>query len=333
MKRALITGGAGFIGLHLARRLLQEGLAVDVLDNFSRGVRDDELEALARDPRVRLLSCDVLDANAFERALAPLEPHALVFHFAAIIGVANVLGRPYAVLKDNVVMLANMIQVAKARPGLERFVFTSTSEVYAGTLQHFTLPVPTPETTPLAITDVDHPRTSYMLSKIYGEAMCHQSGLPFTIVRPHNFYGPRMGMSHVVPELLKKAHASKDGDRLDVASTQHRRAFCYIDDAVEMVTRAALSPECAGQTLNIGNQEQEVSIGEVAEVILAVTGRKLTIVPGPETPGSPSRRCPEMRHTERLTQYRAKVGLREGVERTYAWYRSNVFEGGKVSAK
>ena len=72
-----------------------------------------------------------------------------------------------------------------------------------------------------------------MLSKIYGEALVHQSGLPFTIVRPHNFYGPRMGLSHVVPQLLQRIHEAADGDELVVYSIDHQRTFCFIDDAVE----------------------------------------------------------------------------------------------------
>ena len=76
---------------------------------------------------------------------------------------------------------------------------------------HFSLTIPTPEDSPLALSDISHARTSYMLSKIYGEALCHNSGIPFTLFRPHNIYGPRMGMSHVIPEQLYKAHYAKEG--------------------------------------------------------------------------------------------------------------------------
>src|SRR5690606_4368664 len=85
-----------------------------------------------------------------------------VFHFAALLGVQNVLERPYAVLRENISMLETMLDVAARQANLERFVFPSTSEVYVGTLQHFELPLPTPETTPLAISPLEHPRTSYM---------------------------------------------------------------------------------------------------------------------------------------------------------------------------
>jgi nucleoside-diphosphate-sugar epimerase len=200
--------------------------------------------------------------------------------------------------------------------------------VYAGTLKHFDLPIPTPESTPLALTDLDHPRTSYMLSKIYGEALCHYAGVPFTIVRPHNVYGPRMGMAHVIPELLKKAYSSDNGSSIDVFSMNHTRTFCYIDDFIEMIKSAAELPECKDKTLNIGNQAPEIPISELAEIIIKTVGKDLSINPQPETPGSPSRRCPDMTKTIGLTGYSPKITVEEGVMKTFNWYRENVFDSG-----
>jgi nucleoside-diphosphate-sugar epimerase len=230
-------------------------------------------------------------------------------------------------------MILNIIQLAKEQSRLKRFVFASTSEIYAGTLQKFRLPIPTPETAPLALPDLDHPRTSYMLSKIYGEALIHQAQVPFTIVRPHNFYGPRMGLSHVIPELLKKAYFAKMGDSIEVYSIDHRRTFCFIRDAIEMIYRAAESPESVGQVLNIGTQEPEVTIGELAKKVVAAVGKRLEIVPGPETPGSPARRCPDMTCTRQLTGYWAQISLEEGIRETYDWYRTHVFDGRSLSAQ
>ncbi len=86
--------------------------------------------------------------------------------------------------------------------------------------------------------------------------MCNASGLPVTIFRPHNIFGPRMGMAHVVPELLKKAYSSTDNAGLEVFSAEHKRTFCYIDDAVKILFLAARSEDCLGQTINLGNQEE-----------------------------------------------------------------------------
>lgn len=328
-QKILITGGSGFIGFHLARKLSREGHTIDLVDNFSRGVSDPEFEALLTVPKVRLIRMDVLDAGAYSRLSLDYD---YVYHFAAIIGVANVLRRPYAVLSDNVKMLFELLGHCQKMSTLKRFMFPSTSEVYAGTLQYFELPIPTPESTPLAVTDLAHPRTSYMLSKIYGEALCLHSGVPFTIIRPHNVYGPRMGMSHVVPELLKKAYDAPPGGHLNVASVTHRRTFCYIDDAVEQIQRATESPECEGLTLNIGNQSPEITILEMAEVIVKTVGTPLEIVALPETPGSQKRRCPDMTETIRRTGHAAQWDVERGVRATFDWYREKIFTHYQISA-
>jgi len=329
MSRVLITGGAGFLGFHLARRLAAAGGEVDLVDNLSRGVMDRDLQDLLNYPWVRFFNLDLLEAGALA---GPGPEYDYIYHLAALVGVAHVLNRPFAVLKDNTLLLLNLLNLARRQQKLQRFVFASTSEVYAGTLQYFDLPAPTPEATPLAVTDLRQPRTSYMLSKIYGEAMCHSAGVPVTIIRPHNIYGPRMGLAHVIPELLQRAAATPAGGALEVFSVDHRRTFCYVDDAVELIQRAALAPAGEGETLNIGSSGPEISIGELARIILRVTGKDLTIVPRPATPGSPLRRCPDMQKTTALTGYHAQVGLEEGISRTYDWYRRIIFSGQEVSA-
>jgi len=329
MLKALVTGGAGFIGYHLARALADRGWAVDILDNHARGVRDDALQALLGKPDVRMLEADLRDGSV---AVEMATDYDAIFHLAAIIGVAHVRSRPYEVLTANVAMLETVLSIARRQEHLGRLVFASTSEIYAGTLQYFGIPVPTPEETPLTVGDLTEPRTSYMLSKLYGEAMCRFSGVPFTIVRFHNVYGPRMGLSHVIPQLLEKAHGLDDGAPLEVASVGHSRSFCYVDDAVEYLIRMATLPACANQTFNIGTQTPEVRIGDVAQVILDVVGRANPIVALPETPGSPPRRAPDMTRAIEATGYRSQVDLRSGVQRTHDWYREHVFGRAAVCA-
>ncbi len=323
MSRALITGGAGFIGAHLARRLLREGLHVDLVDDFSRAVHDAELASLDASGKVRILQRDL----RLPEALDDLDDgYRYVVHLAAIVGVARVVSQPYAVLVDSVAMLRNAIAAAERQPALARLVFLSTSEVYAGALARGALAFPSPESTPLTITDLAQPRTSYMLSKIYGEAMCHRAGVPFTILRPHNVYGPRMGLAHVIPELLQRAHAAVPGSQLEVASVDHRRTFCYVDDAVEMIWRAASSPSCVDETLNLGVEEPEVSIGELGALIAMTVAKEIEIVALPATAGSPHRRCPDMTKMRALIGYEPRVGLTAGLRRTYDWYRAHVFD-------
>jgi UDP-glucose 4-epimerase len=328
MKKILITGGAGFIGYHLANNLLNKGHKIDLVDNFARGIKDSFLLELSKNENVNLFDIDVLDKSAVDKLD---KDYDIVYHLAAIIGVQHVLKHPFDVLSKNYDLLQNIILFGKKQEKLSRLVFFSTSEIYAGTLKYYSMKIPTPEDTPLTITELAENRTSYMLSKIYGEALCLHSGLPITIVRPHNFYGPRMGLSHVVPELLKKAYFTNENS-LDVYSTSHKRTFVYIEDAVEMISRLAEAQIALGQAYNIGNQSPEITIEEVAKNIIKIVGKDLRINPMPETAGSPTRRCPDMTKTFNATGYEAKVDVYSGISKTFEWYKTNVFNSEGVSA-
>jgi nucleoside-diphosphate-sugar epimerase len=322
LSQVLITGGAGFIGSHLAARLIDLGHHVHLADSFQRGARDRFLHRLL-DRGATLVEVDLCSPGAVEQSSRDFDH---IYHLAAIVGVANVARAPYQVLDQNTAMLSAAIRIAQRQRALSRFCFTSTSEIYAGTLAAGGLTFPTPETSPLVLPNLASPRTSYMLSKIYGEAMCKASGLPTTIFRPHNIYGPRMGTAHVIPELLQRAYRASDGDRLEVYSVDHQRTFCYIDDAVELIRLAAEAPCGDGATLNIGNEAPEVTIGALAELVVDTVGRKLEIVPLPATAGSPTRRVPDTSQVRQLTGYNPAVSLEEGVHRTFSWYRESLFD-------
>jgi nucleoside-diphosphate-sugar epimerase len=323
--KVLITGGAGFVGVHLAGALVDGGADVTLVDNFARGVQDATFQQLLARSGVRAQEADLLSpgfADAVDRDFDA------IFHLAAIIGVRHVLERPYDVLADNAAMTVHAIEAGRRQRALQRIVFSSTSEIYAGSLVHLpSMAVPTPETTPIALTDLAAPRTSYMLSKAFGEALFHHSGLPATSVRLHNIYGPRMGMSHVIPELLHKAWRAADGDELSVANLGHRRTFCFVADAVRMLVAILGAPAAAGEVLNIGNSSPEVTIGEVAETVVSVVGRRMAVVAGPDTPGSPARRCPDVSRLTGLTGVIGTTSLADGIRATFEWYREHAFTG------
>lgn len=328
--KTLITGGAGFIGGHLANRLLQEDNAqLDLLDNFSRGVRDPFLENLKSKPNVRLIEIDLLQHGA----TGDLDnDYTHIVHLAAIVGVKHVLEHPYQVLRRNEGMMFAALDIAHRQQQLDRFVFASTSEIVAGTLLAYGIDVPTPENTPICVPDPSDVRHTYLLSKLYGESLCHHSGLPFTCIRPHNVYGPRMGLVHVVPELAKKIRTLPDGGDLEVYSADHCRAFCYIQDAVEITARLMTGgDECRG-VFNLGTQGPEVTMREVAQTIVDLLGKKVNVIDGPTMTGSPTRRCPDMGKTTAACGYESKVTLSEGIEKTLAWYDENVFASGGPSA-
>ena len=321
--KALVTGGAGFLGGHLANRLAGAGWRVAAVDNLARGRNDEFLRDAVRTGRVQLIEADLGAADGLDDLG---DDYTHIFHLAAIVGVQRVIGEPWRTLTANTDLVRTAIRLAKRQRSLERFVFASTSEVYAGGLETIGLAVPTPEDHPLVVPDVRKPRSSYAVSKLFGEALVCQAQIPYTIVRPHNVYGPRMGESHVVPELLRKAHEARPDSEIEVFSLSHRRTFCYVDDAIEMLLGAATSGRTLDSTLNLGSESPELSIAELAQIIVLCVGKPLRIRPGPVTEGSPARRCPDMSRMRRLTGCEARVPIEEGVRLTYDWYRRRVFD-------
>ena len=310
------------LGLSLARRLLSEDVAVDLVDNFSRGRRDAELAAVAAIPHIRCVTLDLSVPGATD---ALDKDYDAIFHFAAILGVANVIGRAYDTLKLNVELTNEALLFARRQADLKVFLFASTSEIYAGSLLAGLLSFPTPENSTIALPTLEAPRTSYMLSKLYGEALVHHAGVPGVIIRPHNVYGSRMGTEHVVPELMKRMRGAAPGSRLPIYSPTHSRTFCFIDDAVELTARLARKPEAIGRAWNVGTEAPEYTIMQVAEIVRRIVGADVELTQAEETAGSPARRCPSMTKTNTLTDHHRRVPLDEGVERTYAWYSRHGF--------
>jgi UDP-glucose 4-epimerase len=322
MKKALITGGAGFIGFSLAKYLVNLGLEVELVDDFSRGRNDAALDAFCRQPGVRAIELDLSAPNSSDILDSD---YSFIFHLAAIVGVKNVVRRSYDTLASNAVLTIEALRLARRQKNISSFVFASTSEVYSGSEFAGFLDFPTHEDSILALPALQLPRTTYMLSKIYGEALSLQSGIRSIIVRPHNVYGPRMGGDHVIPELFRRMQSAAPGAEIEVYSPHHSRTFCYIDDAVEMISRLAMNPAAAGGTWNIGTEAPEYEIMRVAEIIRDVIEVDVPLVPGPATAGSPTRRCPSMVPTNAMTGYYDRVSLREGIMKTWEWYREYEF--------
>jgi len=318
-RRILITGGAGFVGHHLAQALSDDGTdEVTLLDNLSRGARDEDLAALTRRPNVRLSVGDLRDAAVWDQLEGGYDE---VYHLAAVIGVRNVVERPAEVIRTNALSTLHLLDWFVDGGG-RKVLFSSTSEAYAWTQHFHDLPVPTPEDSPLSLTDLSDPRSSYAGSKIFGELaitqFCRAAGKPFVIVRYHNVYGPRMGNEHVIPELFLRALSGQDP--LTVYSVEHRRAFCYVSDAVAATVAAMREPAAEGLTVNVGNDREEITIGELAERLLRHAGIEATISAKEAASDPVKRRCPDLTRARNLLGYEPKVMLDDGLERTLAWY-------------
>jgi len=316
--RALILGGAGFIGSHLARRLAEEGQEVTLVDDFSRGRRDAELDALRARPNVTCVERDLTRVDA----LADLDREwTHVYMLAAVVGVRNVEQDPARVVRVNSLALLHLLDWLPGRG--EVLFFASTSETYAGGVLAGTVPVPTPEDVPLAIPDITAPRFAYAASKLLGEAaVIHAArarGLRAVVGRFHNVYGPRMGADHVVPELALRAWRREDPYR--VYGAEQRRAFCHVADAVEAVTRLVATPAAWGSVVNIGN-DTETRIEDLAMLVLRAADFRPRLERLPAPAGSVPRRCPDLTRLRTLTGFDPKVSLDDGVRETVTWYRT-----------
>lgn len=322
--RALILGGTGFIGLQLGSRLAElagSGDEIVLVDNFSRGRHDAEVDKLlSANKSVRLHQADLTDSDAFKGLGGAFDR---VYLLASMIGVQRVESQPEEVFRTNTRLILNTLEWMAAS-GSKRLFFSSTSENYAGGYEYGIVPIPTPEDVPLVISDINNPRFSYAMTKMWGEgasiAFAKRYGFTVVIGRYHNVYGPRMGFDHVVPQLTQRILVEAE-DPLQVYGPEQSRAFCYVSDGVEATRLAMESVVDRATIVHIGNDREEVLMGDVARRLLALAGRATEFQPRPGPRGSVSRRVPELSRLRALTGFEPSVSLDEGLARTFAWYR------------
>jgi len=319
--RAVVTGAAGFLGFALAKRLAgRPGTDVFAVDDFSRGVHDDNWTSLCGRPNVTGLDLDLADPVA----VLELPPEVdWVFHLAALNGTQNFYERPYEVVRACTLPTFHLIDRYRRAETLKRFVFAGSSEAYASTVARFGWPVPTAEDVPLSIDDVGNPRWSYGASKLHGEVLVthamRQFRQPYTIVRYHNCYGPRMGDKHVVPDFL----ARMDHGVYELYGAADTRSFLYVADAVEATLALAECPEAAGEIVNVGGGT-EIAIRDLATRILRLARIDAPIVEHPAPPGSVPRRAPDVSKLRRLTGFVERWSLDDGLRETMRHYLRNV---------
>ncbi|MBL7850011.1 MAG: NAD-dependent epimerase/dehydratase family protein [Cyclobacteriaceae bacterium] len=262
MTHVLITGGAGFIGSSLADRLLlDDGYSVTLVDNLLTG----EAWKVPKHPRCKFVACDV---NRYEEIAAVMTSHAFdyVFHYAAVVGVKRTIDNPVMVLND-IEGIRNILQLSK-NTGVRRVFFSSSSEVYGE-------PVELPqheERTPL------NSRLPYAVVKNVGESYCRsfqkEYGLNYTIFRFFNTYGPKQSTDFVISKFIRLARANEP---IPVyGNGGQTRTFCFITDNTDCTLRILEDNLMINEVINIGS-EKDVTILELAELIIRLTGSQSTI--------------------------------------------------------
>jgi nucleoside-diphosphate-sugar epimerase len=315
--RALVLGGAGFIGLHLTRRLLADGHQVTIVDDFSRGRDDQDLAAVRGTAEV--LHADLTDPTVYADLPRGWDQ---IYLLVAVVGVRNVERDPARVMRVNTLAVQHTLDWLGTG---DRLFFASTSEVYAGSVSTGVAAVPTGEDVPLLIEDVTAPRFAYGVSKLWGEAAvmhtARAKGIDAVVARFHNVYGPRMGADHVIPELALRAIGRENPFR--VYGTDQYRAFCHVDDATDAMVRLMAGDRAAGEIVHIGNDTEQTNIGDLTKLVLRIAGFDPELDVRPAPAGSVARRCPDITRLRALTGFEPSVGLEEGVRRTFEWYRDN----------
>ena len=311
----LITGAAGFIGSHLAERLVRQGADVTAFIRYNSRADHGLLAHVPADVRnsIRIIMGDLKDPDAVSRAVKGKQ---IVFHLAALIGIPYSYVHPMDYVQTNVVGTTHVLQACRDH-SVQRVIHTSTSEVY-GTAQR----VPIDESHPL------QGQSPYSASKIAADQLAmsfHRSfELPVVTVRPFNTYGPRQSSRAIIPTIISQV-LKKQPIRL--GSLEPTRDLTFVEDTADGFIRAAEAPKAVGQTINLG-YGFEISVGDLAKKICALMNVEPRIVSDPQRVRPPAseveRLLASTEKAKSLLGWSPKIALDEGLRRTIEWMRQNL---------
>jgi len=306
--RILVTGAAGFIGSHLADRLAAESEVV-LVDDFSIGRREN-LSGIEGRPGVGIIEADITDRERMREVMRGVD---VVFHLA-ISDLRTSIRHPWMSHDINAGGTLSLC-LAALEHGVARFVYVSSSEVY-GTAER----VPMAEDHPL------RPTTVYGASKLAGELYaqaCHRThGLPVTVVRPFNTYGPREpheGMrAEVIPRFLLELKAGREP--VVFGDGSQTRDFTFVEETVAGIVAAGECDALVGDVVNVA-RGREVSIAEIARLLAEQAGRPDARVRHADPrPGDVHRHYADISKARRLLGFDPRIDIREGLARTVAWF-------------
>jgi UDP-glucose 4-epimerase len=317
----LVTGGAGFIGSNLVDHLMAQGHEITVIDNLSVG-KISNIEHHLESDRFHFVNDSILNLGTLERLVRQAD---LIYHLAAVVGVKYVVDDPLNAIITNVRGTENVLEMAFKY--WVRTVIASSSEIYGKSTQ-----VPLREDSDRVLGPTTVGRWSYSDAKAIDEyfALAYaRKGLPVSVVRYFNAYGPRLdpkGYGSVIARFITQALQGKPLTVYD--DGQQTRCFTYVADTVEGTVRAATLREAAGQVFNIGS-DRETTILELARMVQKLTGSSSEIVHIPyEHAYGPAfeetrRRVPDVTKAREVLGFEARTTLEDGLRRTLEWFREH----------
>ena len=317
-KRVLILGGAGFIGLGIAKYLGEnKNYNITIADIFSPGQKDADFDQVVSDYSIKVIEGDFASLESYKQLS---NNYDFVYMLASVVGVNRCIEEPHEVIRINTALIQNSLEWITDN-NIGKVLFSSSSECYAATTDTFNYPVPTPEKVPLSISEIGHPRFTYAVTKMLGESAFLSYGkeyrFPVTIVRYQNIFGPRMGFKHAIPHLVQRFYEGQNPFK--IYGADQTRAFCYITDASEGTVLALENEKSDQEIYHIGSPE-EITIEELTKTVGSLMDYKGAYEAAPTYPGSVSRRCPDISKSIKNLGYAPKVHWKDGLEETVSWY-------------
>ena len=311
-KKVLVTGAGGFIGSHLAERLVELGANVRAFIHYNSRGSLGWLESSESRPEIDFALGDLADAGTVRAAVSDRE---IVFHLGALIAIPYSYVAPASYVQVNVAGTTNLLSAAVTE-GVERVVHTSTSEVYG-----------TATKIPMSEEHLLNAQSPYAASKTGADqialAFVHSYGLPVVTIRPFNTYGPRQSARAIIPTLISQCLFA---DKVKVGNLTPTRDFTFVSDTVDGFIRAATAEGVSGATLNLGSGT-EISIAALAEVIASQTGRELSLDQEPDrmrAQGSEVEQlCSDNSKARRMLSWQPSISLEDGIGLTIDWIKAH----------
>lgn len=315
--KAVVTGGAGFIGSYLMEELVKRGITVAAWDNLFRG-KMENISKLLNDKN-EFINIDLAKTENIPQMTELLvkEQPELIFHYAAINGTQYFYDIPSQVLEVNTSATYNLMQAVRSAkkqfPDYKcKIIYASSSETYG---EPFSIPS---KETDVTYVNVDHIRDSYAAAKLVGEffvkLIAEETDMDYIILRLFNVYGPRMvgtKYGQVIPEFIQRLSEGEYPLKI-YGNGEHKRSFCYVTDNARMTVDAAVS-ECPNGVYNIGNTH-EISILELGTIIMSKMGKTPKFEFLPEREGDHKRRCPDTRKLHAAIGEQEYVSLEHGID-------------------